>query len=130
MNIINFPNMFKGNSTVILRDTDEDTLNDATSESIYLLLSTECGELFGDPEFGIRLKRYFYEQNNYILRDILIDEIYTQITTFCPQVYLERKNIKIEQQGKDLYAKIVCKNQKNFKTNTYNLVLMINKENE
>ena len=32
--------------------------------------------MFGDPDFGIRLKRYTFNQNNYILRDVLIDEIY------------------------------------------------------
>ena len=52
--------------------------NEATKQSIRLLVSCESGEFFGDPEFGIRLKRYFFEQNNTILKDILIDELYTK----------------------------------------------------
>ena len=86
--------------------------------------------MHGDPDFGVRLKRYAFEQNNYILRDILIDEIYTQITTFCPAVFLDRKNITIESDGYKLYARIVCKNQKTFETNTFDLTLFRSEEVE
>lgn len=122
MNCLAFPKMFKGNQTLINSDYA------ATSECIHLLLSSEVGTLFGDPDFGLKLKKYTFHQNNYILRDILIDEIYTQISTFCPQVYLERKNIQITQEGSKLYATIQCKNQSDFTTNTYNLVLLDDEE--
>ena len=122
MNCIAFPRIFKGNSTVVLEDTD------ATMVCMHLLLSSEVKDLFGDPGFGIRIKKYTFNQNNYILKDILIDELYTQITTFCPQVYLERKNIDIIQEGNKLFAIISCKNQKDFQTNTYKLVLLEDEE--
>lgn len=120
MNSINFPNMFRGNSTIINSDDDS---NKSILQWLHLLLSSEAGTLFGDPDFGLRLRRYLFDQNNYILRDILIDEIYTQITSFCPSVYLERKNIKITADGPILYATIACKNQHTFETNMYELVL-------
>lgn len=126
MNTINFPKMFKGNATAINKDNDADAL----LQGLHLLLSSEAGTLFGDPDFGLRLKRYLFEPNNYILRDILIDEIYTQITTFFPQVYLERKNITIEQSGSKLYATIKCKNQETFENNMFNLVLYKIEEKE
>ena len=84
MNSIGFPKIFKGNST------DIKTGLDATKECLLLLLSTEVGEMLGDPEFGIRLKKYTFNQNNYVLRDIIIDELFEQINTFCPQIKISR----------------------------------------
>lgn len=80
MNCIGFPKMFSGNAAVVVSDEK----NLATIECVDLLLHSEAGDLFGDPDFGIRLKRYIHNQNDFILRDILIDEIYTAIATFCP----------------------------------------------
>lgn len=124
MNTIAWPKIFKGNSTLIVKD------NEAVLNSIHLLLSSELGELFGDPDFGLRLKRYTFEQNNYVLRDILIDEIYTQLSTFCPFIILNRNNIRLTSEGSKLYAVITCKNRSDFTTNTYNLVLFQNEEEE
>lgn len=117
MNTISFPKIFNGNSTAVKYG------DDATKQSIQLLVSCECGELFGDPNFGIHLKRYFFEQNNVILKDILIDEIYTKIVDYCPQIYLERKDITMFISGNKLVANIVYKNQETFITNMFSLVL-------
>ena len=124
MNSIGFPKMFQGNSTIIFDDEE----NKASMSCLHLLLGSEAGTLFGDPDFGIKLRRYLFDQNNYVLRDILIDELYTKISIFCPQLYLERKNIRIDTDGSKLYARITCKNQENFQTNTYNLVLYESEE--
>lgn len=117
MNIVGFPKIFNGNSTVIKYGKE------ATRQSIRLLVSSESGEFFGDPEFGVRLKRYFFEQNNTILKDILIDEIYTKIAAYCPQVYLERKNIKVFANGSKLVANITYRDQETFVTDMFSLVL-------
>ena len=117
MNSIKFPDMFSTNSTNIIKDLD------ATKQNTLLLLKSEKGELFGDPYFGIRLKRYLYEQNNCILKDIIIDEIYTQLSLFLPQVKVERKDIKIEQDRAKLYCSFKGINQIDFTTDTYSLVL-------
>lgn len=117
MNSVQFPKLFNRNSTVILKE------DDATLNCLHLLVSSECGELFGDPDFGIRIKKYTFDQNNYILRDVLIDEIYTQIKTFCPQVYIDRNNITINQKGQKLTATIKVRNKLDYQLNTYNLDL-------
>lgn len=122
MNSISFPKIFKGNST------DIKTGLDATRECLLLLLSTEVGEMFGDPEFGIRLKKYTFNQNNYVLRDIIIDELFEQINTFCPQIKISRNDINIEQEGNKLYAHIKALNKVDFTTSTYDLVLLNNEE--
>lgn len=117
MKSIAFPKMFNTTSTNIVKDFD------ATKQNTLLLLRSEKGELFGDPYFGIRLKKYIYEQNNYVLKDIIIDEIYTQLALFMPQLIVKRSDIKIEQSRATLYCYFKATNQANFKTDTYSLVL-------
>lgn len=117
MKSIAFPKMFNSNSTRISTDFE------ATRQNTKLLLKSEQGELFGDPYFGPRIKKYIFDQNNLILRDIIIDEIYTQIALFLPQLIVNRKDIKIRFEK----AKMICYfkgvNQANFEVDSYNLVL-------
>lgn len=120
MKSLSFPKMFNSTSTKISIDEE------ATKQNLLLLLKSEKQELFGDPYFGVRLKRYLFDQNNYILKDIIIDEIYTQLALFMPQLKVKRKDIDIiqdKEKGK-LYCKFRAINQIDFTTNTYNLVLM------
>ena len=51
-----------------------------------------------------------YSQNDNILRDIVIDEIYTSIITFMPQVRLSRKDIKLTLDKTSLLVNIKCVN--------------------
>jgi len=117
MNCLAWPKIFKGNATTILTDKE------ASKKCLHLLLLSEAREFFGDPDFGIKLKKYTFDQNNYILKDILIDELYTKIRTFCPQIYLERKNVVINQDGNKIVATINCINRYDFTVNSYDLVL-------
>lgn len=117
MRSIKFPDMFNSNSTKTVKDLG------ATKQNTLLLLHSEKGELFGDPYFGIRLKRYLYEQNNYVLKDIIIDEIYTQIALFIPNLRLDRKDIKITQDRAKLYCSFKATNLVDFTTDMYSLVL-------
>jgi hypothetical protein len=88
-------------------------------------LQCERGELIGDPYFGLLLKHFIFDPNSYILRDQIIDMIYTQLAGFIPQVYVERKNISVFQdreKGK-LYCEFSGVNQIDYTNNTYQLVL-------
>lgn len=118
MNSLAFPKMFQGNSTLILKDKD------ATKTCVHLLVSSESGDMFGDPDFGIKLRKYTFDQNNYILKDIIIDEIYSKLTIFCPQIFLERKNITLTSEGSKLYCTVTCRSKLDFTINTFNLVLL------
>lgn len=95
-------------------------------QNIQLLLNTERGEMFGDPYIGCKLKQFMYDQNNYVLREALIDMIYTQLALFVPQLRINRKDITItsgKEKGK-LYCKIMGTSQIDYTTNTYTLVLL------
>jgi len=128
MKSIKFPSMFNSNNTKVWKSSEY--LN-ATTQNTITLLQSERGELFGDPYFGILLKHYLYDQNNYILRDVIIDVIYTQLALFIPQLKVERRNINIiqdKEKGK-LYCRFSGINQIDYQQNTYNL-LMFKENNE
>lgn len=122
MRTIKFPKMFNTNSTRVWKSSEH---LDATKQSTTLLLHTTRGELFGDPYFGLMLKRYLFDQNNYILKDAIIDMIYTQLAIFIPQVKVKREDIEIVQnkeKGK-LYCTFSGVSQIDYTLNNYNLIL-------
>lgn len=99
---IAFPKMFGSSRTLLLKD------HDAIKSNLRLLLVSEKTALFGDPYFGTELKKVIFEQNNSIIKDLVIDEIYENIITFMPQVYVKRENIAVTSNGIDLFATIKC----------------------
>jgi phage baseplate assembly protein W len=122
MRSIKFPKMFSTSSTNVWKSSE---YVKATTQNTILLLNTSRGELFGDPYFGVLLKRYLFDQNNYILRDSIIDVIYTQLALFIPQVKVRREDISIVQdreKGK-LYCEFSGISQIDYTNNTYNLIL-------
>lgn len=117
MKSFDFPKMFNTNSTRTISDKE------ATKRNLESLLHCEKGEFLSDPYYGIRLKRYMFEQNSSVLKDIIVDEIYTQIALFMPQLKVTRKDITITQSKATLYAKIKCVNRVDFTTDLYNIVI-------
>lgn len=119
---IAFPKMINHNRVQTIED------HDATLQNIKLVLGSEKGEFKFDPYFGIRLKRYMFEQNNFVLQDLLLDEIYEQLVNFVPQITVKRNDITFEKERSKLYITIKCTNRLDFTPNTYNLVLYENQE--
>lgn len=96
----NFPNMLTTVDASLLKDRE------AIRSNMILLLSSERNTLFGDPYFGCELKKYIFEQSSSIVPDLLIDEIYTSIRTFMPQVNISRKDITVYVVKTALYVDI------------------------
>lgn len=119
MKSIQFPEMFTRTVTNTVSDYD------ATLQNLKMLLWSEKGELFGDPYFGTGIKKYLYDQNDVVLIDILIDDIYTAITLFMPQIRVDRKDIQLFRSNKgQVTAKIKALNKADFSTDMYNIVLL------
>lgn len=119
MKSIKFPEMFTRTVTNTVSDYD------ATLQNLKMLLWSEKGELFGDPYYGTSLKKYLYDQNDTVLVDILVDDIYTAITLFMPQIKVNRADIQLVRSGKgQVTAKITALNQADFSTDLYNIVLL------
>ena len=119
MKSIQFPEMFTRTSTNLVEDYD------ATLQNLKMLLWSEKGELFGDPYYGTGIKKYLYDQNDIVLIDILIDDIYTAISLFMPQIKVNRNDIKIIRDGKGkISVKITAINQADFSVSAYNIGLL------
>ena len=118
MNSIAFPSIFN-NTTVKIVEGRE-----ATLQNLKLLLLSDRGALFGDPYYGTVIKQLMFEPNNYILRDIVIDAIYTAILQFIPQILINRKDISIVQQGSTIYVTIKATNMLDYQTDMYNINLL------
>lgn len=95
-----FPSMLNSNTAKLVKNKD------AVRSNVLLLLQSEKKTLLGDPFFGSRLKRMLFEQSNSLIADLVIDEIYTTLTTFIPQIYLTRKDIELLSDRTDIYVTV------------------------
>ena len=115
---INFPDMFNTSNTKLVEG------NSATLQNIHLLLDACRGSLLGDPYFGTNLKKYIYEQNNVLLRDIITDHILVALQTFIPQIHITRKDIKLRSEHNAIYATINCINKLDNQINNFEIKLI------
>ena len=95
-----FPNMLSYNNSNLVSDKE------AIKSNLILLLNVEKRTLFGDPAFGGTLKKVLFEQSNSVISDLLVDEIFTLIATYMPQIYIERRNIVLYTNNRGLFANI------------------------
>lgn len=115
---IAFPNMLSSAKVNLIKD------HEATMSNMRLLLASWKTSLFGDPYFGTNLKRFIHDQNNIVIRDLVIDEIYLSLVTFMPQISIMRKDITITQKNDVLYAQINCINKLDSTIDLYEISLI------
>ena len=114
---IAFPNMFSYSKTNVAQDYE------ATLANLKLILLSYKGELFGDPYYGSNLVHTIYEKSGSILKDLVIDDIFTTIVTFMPQLGIERNDINITSDGTHLYATLKLTNLTDYTANLYSINL-------
>lgn len=114
---IQFPRMVSNTNALLVQD------HEATVQNLKLALLSEKNTLLGDPYFGTNLKRFTYEQNNQILRDLVIDDIYTAIIDFMPQIRVSRSDITVTSDRAKIYANIRATNLIDYTTDLYNINL-------
>jgi len=118
MKSLSFPIIFNNSKSLIKEDKA------ATMSNLSLLLKSSKGELFGDPYYGTKLMELFYAQNNAALNDIVIDEIYTSICQYMPQLKLTRNDIIVSRKGSKLFVSIIATNSLDLSTDMYSIELM------
>ena len=118
MNAIRFPDMINLNKTSIVDDKE------ATEQNLRLLLLSYKNTMLGDPYFGSNLQRLLYENNNLILQSLVVDDIYSAITTYMPQIKVNRNNISISSDGNNVSVKIVAQNMLDYSFGEYNINLL------
>lgn len=119
---IAFPNMVGNSSTNLVQDKA------ATLSNTKLLLMSMKMSLFGDPDFGTNLLRLMFEQNNVVLRDLVVDDIYTAIAVYIPQIVVNRKDIVVVSDGVDIFVSFKGTNQLDFTVDTYTINLTKDEE--
>lgn len=119
---IAFPNMVGNSSTNLVQDKA------ATLSNTKLLLMSMKMSLFGDPDFGTNLLRLMFEQNNIVLRDLVVDDIYTAIAVYIPQIVVNRKDIVVVSDGADIFVSFKGTNQLDFTVDTYTINLTKDEE--
>ncbi len=119
---IAFPNMLGNSSTNLVRDKV------ATLSNTKLLLMSVKTSLFGDPDFGTNLLKLMFEQNNVVLRDLVVDDIYTAIAVYIPQIVVNRDDIVVVSDGTDIFVSFKGTNQLDFTIDTYTINLTKDEE--
>lgn len=119
---IAFPEMVSNLHTNIV--SDENNGKEATLQNLKLVLYSVKRQLLGDPYFGTNLLKLVFDQNSTVIRDLVIDEIYTAIKTFIPQLQLQRKNITINSNRTTITITIEAQNRLDYTVDTYNLKLL------
>ena len=117
MNSIQFPKMFTTAKTLTVTD------HDATVQNILVFLKSVVNDFKDDPDFGVATKRFIYEQNDSVLADMLIDDLYTKIALFFPQCLVKRTDIKVKHKNHKVIISLKIMNRLDYTTNTYELVL-------
>tara|TARA_R100001082_G_scaffold94456_2_gene61408 strand:- start:3825 stop:4226 length:402 start_codon:yes stop_codon:yes gene_type:complete len=74
------------------------TIKQATKQNFKCLLLTAPGERMMDPQFGVGLKKYLFENYTPQLRTKISFDIQQQVSTYMP--FLTLRNIRIES-GED-----------------------------
>ena len=114
---IAFPKIFNGSKVNLNKDYD------AVKVNLKSLLMSNRKGLYGDPYYGTALKRMLYEQNSILLKDLIIDELYTTVITFMPQIFVNRNDITVSSDGYSVYATLKCTNLIDYTVNLYTINL-------
>lgn len=118
MNAVRFPKMFNSNKTAIVKDKE------ATEQNLKSLLASFKKTLLGDPYFGSNLQKMLFEHNNVVLQDLVIDDIYSAITAFMPQIRVIRDNITVTSDGNTVIVNIRAQNMLDYTFSEYSLNLL------
>lgn len=118
MKAIRFPKIFNSNKAAIVKDKE------ATEQNLKALLSSFKKTLLGDPYFGSNLQKLLFEYNNIILQDLVIDDIYSAINAFMPQIRVIRENINVTSDGNSVIVNIRAQNLLDYTFSEYTLNLL------
>ena len=118
MNAVRFPKMFNSNKTAIVKDKE------ATEQNLKSLLASFKKTLLGDPYFGSNLQKLLFEHNNVILQDLVVDDVYSVINTYMPQIRVVRNNITVTSDGNSVIVNIRAQNLLDYTFSEYSLNLL------
>lgn len=92
-------------------------------QNLSLFLQSRRTELFGDPYYGTNLIQLVFEQNDTIVQDLIIDEIFNGIRRFFKELSVQRQDIEIIKNNKKLIARIKLLYNQDGSNDIYNIAL-------
>ncbi len=78
----------------------------AVNKALELSIKTYKGELAGDPYFGSNFNLYQYEQNTDVLRDQIVDDMLSLISTYDTRI--DMNDTDITATANEASVKIDC----------------------
>ena len=85
---LKYPFEFRRSSGAASVSTADSADREHIRESILQILGTDIGERFMNPEFGSRLRRCVFEQNDAALRGLVRHYVYEAVARWEPRVQL------------------------------------------
>jgi phage baseplate assembly protein W len=77
-----------------------DDVKDQISFYLKCLLLTSPGENLSDPNYGVGLRRYLFEQNLGSTRDSIASSVSSQISRYLP--YLDLQDVEVEASSAEI----------------------------
>lgn len=65
---------------------------EAYTSDLLLLLLTQKGERYYEPDYGTNLIQYIFEQNDGITSNDILNEIKTDVSTYLPSITIKTVN--------------------------------------
>ena len=97
-----FRNTFNTDTGQIISNASASRLH----QSIFLILSTAIGERFLVPDFGSNLHKRVFEQNDYILRDLIQLDVKQALAKWEPRIEVISVEVQSESEGNTLPVNI------------------------
>lgn len=135
---IAFPDIFNGSKVNLTKDYD------AIKVNLKSLLMSNRGGLYGDPHYGVDIKKILWNQaatpleidrntggrydRDPIRIELLKDEIFNAIYSYMPQVSITRDDIEVAVDGNIVEASIEVKADSKIPSNLFNIQIIANDE--
>ena len=78
------------------------TYKQVVNQNLKMLVLTAPGERMMDPDFGIGLRNFLFEQNAEVTYQRIEDKIYEQVTRYMPFIEIENINFVSPEQDEAL----------------------------
>lgn len=135
---IAFPDIFNGSKVNLTKDYD------AIKVNLKSLLMSNRGGLYGDPHYGVDIKKILWAQaaapleierftggkwnKDPIRIELLKDEIFNAIYSYMPQISIKRDDIDVTVDGTTVQASIEVKADSSIPSDLFNIKIMLDED--
>lgn len=101
---------------------------EAINQSVRLILSTSPGELFGDPDFGSRLKEYLYNYVDESFKNIIKLEVADSLSKWEPRISVSPDDITVDYEKTTVTINITYRLMYTDYLNTYQYITKVKED--